>query len=205
TYRQLETPDALHIAVAPAHPAPGVRPKSEIRSAIEAAAGALESAGHAVRRARVPYPPTLGMRFSNRWLAGIAEDARDLPAERLEERTRKMARRGEKLAKKVKPAAEDQFGGRMRAWFADYDVLITPTLSRPPVPVGTWQGKGWIRTMLGVGNWLYTVPWNVARLPAASVPFRGQALQLVGPEGSERTLLCLAAQLEGLDGTDASV
>ncbi len=36
---------------------------------------ALEAAGHQVTKARVPYPPTIGMRFSNRWLAGIAEDA----------------------------------------------------------------------------------------------------------------------------------
>jgi amidase len=105
----------------------------------------------------------------------------------------------------VKPAADDPFGARMREWFADYDVLITPTLSRPPVPIGTWRGKGWVRTMLGVANWLYTVPWNLARLPAASVPFRGQGLQLVGPERSEGVLLSLAAQLEDLDGADASV
>jgi Asp-tRNA(Asn)/Glu-tRNA(Gln) amidotransferase A subunit family amidase len=31
--------------------------------------------------------------------------------------------------------------------------------------------------------------WNLARLPAASVPFHGQGLQLVGPERSEHTLL----------------
>jgi Asp-tRNA(Asn)/Glu-tRNA(Gln) amidotransferase A subunit family amidase len=49
------------------------------------------------------------------------------------------------------------------------------------------------------------VPWNLARLPAASVPFHGHGLQLVGPEGSELTLLSLAAQLEKLDGADASL
>jgi amidase len=204
-YRELETPHELRIALAPAHPVPGVRPKPAIRDALSAAGLALEAAGHQVTKARVPYPATIGLRFSNRWLAGIAEDARDLPADRLEDRTRKMARRGEKLAKKVKPAAEDPFGARMREWFADYDVLIAPTLSRPPVPIGTWQGKGWVRTMLGVANWLYTVPWNLARLPAASVPFHGHGVQLVGPEGSELRLLSLAAQLESLDGTDASV
>lgn len=59
--------------------------------------------------------------------------------------------------------------------------------------------------MLGVANWICTVPWNLAQLPAASVPFGGTALQLVGPEGSEATLLALAAQIEQLDGNDASV
>lgn len=205
TYRDLETPASLRIAVAPRHPVPFVRPTSEIRGAIDAAMQALTDTGHRVTKARVPYPATIGIRFSNRWLAGIAKDAEDLPVDILEERTRKMAKRGAKIARKVKPAADDPFGARMREWFADYDVLVTPTLSRPPVPIGTWQGKGWVRTMLGVANWLYTVPWNLARLPAASVPFHGQGIQLVGPEGSERTLLSLAAQLEGLDGAHASI
>lgn len=98
---------------------------------------AVHEAGHRVTTARVPYPPTLGMRFSNRWPAGIAQDAEGLPAERLEERTRKMARRGAKIGRKVKPAGEDPFGARMRRWFDDYDVLVTPVLTRPPVHIGT--------------------------------------------------------------------
>src|SRR5581483_6215996 len=63
-------------------------------------------------------------------------------------------------------AADDPFGARMRSWFADYDALVTPVLTRPPVPIGTWAGKGWVRTMLGVGN--CPVRWNrfAARRPA---------------------------------------
>ncbi len=59
--------------------------------------------------------------------------------------------------------------------------------------------------MLGVGNWLYTVPWNLARLPAASVPFHGQGCSSSGRKAPSATLLSLAAQLEELDGADASV
>jgi hypothetical protein len=32
-----------------------------------------------------------------------------------------------KIAHKVKPAADDPFGERMRRWFADYDALVTAT------------------------------------------------------------------------------
>ena len=195
-YRNPPSMSGLRIAFSAAHPSPGVRAKPAIRAALERARQALEEAGHDVTQARVPYPPTLGMHFSNRWLVGIAEDVQGLPAERLEDRTRKMARRGAKIAHKVKPAADDPFGERMRRWFADYDVLVTPTLTRPPAPIGTWAGKGWVRTMLGVANWIYTVPWNLARLPAASVPFAGAGLQLIGPPASEDVLLSLAAQLE---------
>jgi amidase len=197
-YRHLQPVSGLRIAFSAAHPSLGVRAKPAIRSALDRAQHALESAGHRVTRVRVPYPPTLGMHFSNRWLAGIAQDAQGLPTDKLEERTRRMAKRGTKIACKVKPAAADPFGERMRSWFADYDALVTPTLTRPPVPIGTWAGKGWVRTMLGVANWIYTVPWNIARLPAASVPFAGTGVQLVGPPGSEGTLLALAAHLERL-------
>ena len=195
-YRNPEPASGLRIALSSDHPSLGVRASSHIRDALDRARRTLGEAGHDVTPARVPYPPTLGMRFGSRWLAGIAQDVRGLPADRLEDRTRKMARRGAKTAHKVKPAADDPFGERMRNWFADYDVLVTPVLTRPPAPIGKWKGKGWVRTMLGVANWIYTVPWNLARLPAASIPFEGTGLQLVGPPDSERTLLSLAAQIE---------
>jgi len=50
--------------------------------------------------------------------------------------------------------------------------------------------------MLGLASWIYTVPWNLARLPAASAPFGQVGLQLIGPDG----LLPLAAQVERLCG-----
>ena len=57
--------------------------------------------------------------------------------------------------------------------------------------------------MLGVGNWLYTTPWNLAGLPAASVPFGSDqglplGLQIVAPAGGRATVLALAAQIERL-------
>ena len=116
-----------------------------------------------------------------------------------------MARLGARLSGRVKPASADPFGRQAAGFFAaGYDVLMTPTLTRGPDPVGTWQGKGWIRTMLGVANWIYTPAWNLAGLPAASVPFGSDddglplGLQLVGPAGSEATLLGLASQIERL-------
>ena len=92
----------------------------------------------------------------------------------------------------------------MAGWFEGYDALLTPTLARGPVPLGTWAGKGWVRTMLGVGNWLYTTPWNLAGFPAASVPIGTDehglplGLQIVAPAGGEELVLALAAQVERL-------
>ncbi len=204
----LAPPRLLRIAVSARHPAPGARVAPPVRAALDEAAGLLRAAGHTVTWARPPYPANLGLRFSQRWLAGIAEDAHDLPVDALEARTRAMVRRGRRAARRVRPAAADPFAARAAGWLGRYDVLLTPTLARAAVPLGTWDGKGWVRTMLGVGNWLYTTPWNLAGLPAASVPF-GRVpsgsdaglpigLQIVAPAGAEATVLSLAAQLEQL-------
>jgi amidase len=204
----LAPPRPLRIAVSARHPAPGARVAPAVRAALDEAAGLLRAAGHTVTWARPPYPANLGLRFSQRWLAGIAEDAQDLPADALEARTRAMVRRGQRAARRVRPAAADPFAARATEWLGRYDVLLTPTLARAAVPLGTWAGKGWVRTMLGVGNWLYTTPWNLAGLPAASVPFgcvpSGSdaglplGLQIVAPAGGEPVVLALAAQLEQL-------
>ena len=57
------------------------------------------------------------------------------------------------------------------AWFGDADVWITPTVAQPPPKVGAWRGLDPRATFdeaakLGV----FTAPFNVAGLPAASVP-----------------------------------
>ena len=80
-----------------------------------------------------------------RWLAGIAEDADDLPTERLERRTRSMATAGRWLTrlKLAKLASRDKFGPRVSTWLSGYDALLTATIAEPPVPIGHWHGKGW--------------------------------------------------------------
>jgi amidase len=196
-------PGPLRIAVSGHHPTPGARVAPAVRGALAGAAGLLRDAGHTMVPARPPYPASLGLRFSRRWLAGIAQDAEGLQASALEARTRAMARFGKRLARNVTPAREDPFAARAAAWLSGYDALITPVLARPAVPAGTWTGQHWARATLSVGNWLYTPPWNVAGLPAASVPFGTDqglplAVQIIGPPGGERTVLALAAQIEQL-------
>ena len=125
-----------------------------------------------------------------------------LPAEALEERTAKMARRGQRTARTVKPASADPFAARAARRISGFDALITPTLARPAVPIGTWAGKGWFPAALSVGNWLCTTPWNLAGLPAISVPAPSSGLpvgvQIVAPAGGENVILSVAAELEHL-------
>jgi amidase len=202
----------LRIAYSAAAAAFGARLDPSVRAAVEDTAGALREAGHQLVRARPPIPANLGLRFMPRWLAGIAQDAAGLPAGALEERTAKMARRGERMSRKVKPASADPFAARAARWISGFDALIMPTLARPAVPIGTWAGKGWFPTALSVGNWLCTTPWNLAGLPAISVPAPASpapaslapasglpaGVQIVAPAGGEGIILAIAAELERL-------
>ena len=196
--------EPLRIAFSDRHPLIGVRTAGRIRTALDDLAGVLRNAGHALVEDSPRYTATLGLRFNARWLAGIAQDAEGLDASALEPRTRQLVRLGRLLAGRTSPAAADRFAARAARWFADYDVLITPTLTSGPVPVGNWDGHGWITTMLGSARWINTPQWNLAGLPAMTIPFGRDddglpiGLQLIGPAGSERLLLQLAAQVESL-------
>ena len=192
----------LRIAYSAAAAAFGARVAPAVRAALDTAATTLRQAGHELVPARPPIPANLGLRFMSRWLAGIAQDAAGLPAEALEERTATMARRGQRIARKVKPASADPFAARAARWISGYDALIMPTLTRPAVPIGTWADKGWLSTTLAIGNWLCTLPWNLAGLPAISVPAPVSGLpagiQIVAPAGGEAVILTIAAELERL-------
>ena len=55
--------------------------------------------------------------------------------------------------------------------FDDIDLVLTPTLTRPPVEAGTWARLGTLRTSKGVGRWCpFTSLWNFIGQPAASIP-----------------------------------
>jgi amidase len=204
-YRHPQPPDRpLRIAVSTRHPVFGARLSGDIRAAVDAVASALAGAGHDVHRANPRYP-MLPTQFTSRWLAGIAEDAEGLDVTQMESRTQAMVRRGRRAQRKVQPAAQSAFAAYARQWFTRHDLLLTPILAMPPVRIGTWQGKGWLPTMLGVARWMgYANLWNVAGAAAVAIPAGTTrdglpiGVQLVGPAGSEARLLAVAAQVEQL-------
>ncbi|HWF82765.1 MAG TPA: amidase [Streptosporangiaceae bacterium] len=194
----------IRIAFSDQHPLPGAKASPRVRIELDDVAAMLRNSGHSLVKESPPYPLTLGLRFNARWLGGIAQDAAGLDIEAVEPRTRQMVKLGRFFTSRTRSASADPFGRRMARWFADHDALITPTLTGTAEPIGTWDGVGWAKTMLGVANHVYTPPWNIAGLPAASVPFGHDddglpiGIQLVGPAGSEARLLSLAAQIEQL-------
>jgi len=91
------------------------------------------------------------------------------------------------------------------AFFADYDVLLTPVLAARPLPIGELHGCGDepLADLRRSGRFApYTALFNVTGQPAISVPVGfGEdglptAVQLVGHPLAEETLLQLAAQIE---------
>lgn len=89
-----------------------------------------------------------------------------------------------------------------RAGQEDYAVLLCPTLTRPPVPLGELNKVGQDVPDLLARYIPFTYWVNVAGQPAISLPpaWSGNGLpigvQLVGRQLDERTLIGLAAQLE---------
>jgi amidase len=202
-------PGPLRIAVSAKPPrliAPPIV-SDEVVVALEQAAEALAGWGHRILR-RDPDYGLVGTRITSRYLGGIRDDieATEHP-ERLEARTRGFARlaalNGGERATRRAVAGEAADARRILAIFDECDVLVTPTVGTPAFEVGLWEGRGTLRTLLGMSRRLpFTAVWNHLGNPAASVPFGATAaglplaVQLVGRPGDEATLLSLAAQIE---------
>jgi amidase len=201
----LEKPGKLRVAVS-TRPFTAARPGEEVRRAVWETAEVLRSLGHEVRRRDPDYGPVATVLLP-RFLSGIRDDAaRMARPERLERRTRGVARLGGLISAGTVArarAAEGRHAARINAVFDDNDVLLTPVTARAPVEVGRWEGLGALRTLIGMGAvYPFTGVWNVTGQPAASVPagFTSDGLplsvQIVGRPNDEATLISLAAQLE---------
>jgi amidase len=97
-----------------------------------------------------------------------------------------------------------QYGRRVATFVADYDVVLTPTLAQPPVPVG-WVREPddpWEQYQRALEFTPFTPAVNVAGIPAASVPLSWTdeglpiGVQLIASYGGEALLFRLSAQLE---------
>ncbi len=96
-------------------------------------------------------------------------------------------------------------GRAFGAFFTDYDLLLTPTLAQPPLPLGTldMQGGDLDRFVADLFAFIpFTAQGNAAGIPAMSVPLHWTegglpvGVQFAAPYGDEATLFRLAAQLE---------
>ena len=199
-------PPPLRIGVSTRIP-PGssARLTKEWRGAAESTAELLRSLGHEVTEAEPSIGP-VGLNVVARYLAGIDAEAKAVAhPERLERRTRRLARMG---AAAARPAArarrvQDADAARVNKVFDEVDIVLGPTLPRSPLPVGRYEGRGAAYTLNGALRFVpFNGVWNHVGNPAAAVPAGFDAdglplsVQLVARPGEEATLFSLAHQLE---------
>jgi amidase len=202
-------PGRLRIALSTKAPMPlPVRVGRAEMEAVHQAGALLRDLGHEVVTRDPDYPASAVLaNYLPRYLRGISDDA-DAQAhpERLEARTRSLARAGAFLSDRRMEAiraAEPALTTRIQSIFDDVDVVVTPGNATGPSRIGAYQRRGAVWTLLAVAQRVpYQEVWNLTGQPAAAVPwdFDGDglpiAVQLVGRPYDEATLLSLSAQIE---------
>lgn len=188
-----------------------------VRQAVEAAAGALEAAGHTVEPIGRPFSyeqlmatwfPLFGLGIAELIHATAARTGRPAVGPNLEPNTLEMLERVAALPAGARSEAlvtgelvtvdlEVNLGG--------FDALLTPTLDRAVVPLGRMAGSCPMDRYLADGDeWfsrLYLA--NVTGWPALSVPAPVPpgsppvGAQLMARPGADELLLALAADLLG--------
>lgn len=203
------SPGRLRIALSTKVPTPlPVRVGKRELAAVDQAGALLRDLGHDVITADPEYPASAILtNYLPRYLRGICDDADALAhPERLESRTRNMARLGSFFSDRRMEslrAAEGAVVSRIQAIFDDVDVVVTPGTATGPSRIGAYQRRGAVSTLLRVGQYVpYQQVWNLTGQPAAVVPWDLDAdgmpmsVQLVSRPYDEATLLSLSAQIE---------
>lgn len=205
----------LKIAYAPDPISTSASLDSEVRTGLDSAAELCRKLGHEV----VDYSIDMdGDEFVDKfllyWAAGAAEFAKDAAAfagkpvspEIVEPWTLGLAQMFLSRADEMDAAVAylAAFEAVYDSWFKDFDVLLTPTLARPPVPIGEQSPTGDFETVkASVLNFAaYTAPMNVAGAASMSVPLAWTdgglpvGAMFSGKRGDERMLFELAYELE---------
>ncbi len=216
TLAMRRNPGRLRIAMTVAN-ALDVDADPEVVHGVHEAAALLRELGHEVEEASPPLPApdshdifiqvfgpavTLGIAFGELLAGRPPQDDEIEPLSRaIMEHARALPSTGYLTA-----LAQLQLLARGTvAFFADYDVLLTPVLASRPLAIGELHGCGDdpLADLRRSGRFApYTSLFNVTGQPAVSVPIGfGEdglptAVQLVGHPLAEETLLQLAAQIE---------
>ncbi|WP_418608099.1 amidase [Georgenia sp. SUBG003] len=198
--------EPVNVTDAPVHP--------EALAAVGRAVRLLEGMGHHVDRAPLPFGEAEWDAFMPLWSVGPLQAP--LPPggeERLVPLTRWMRELGRSVTGRQ---YADAVAGVQRltrqtalAWSA-FDVILSPTLAQPPVPVGSMRDDADpaadFQAQKEFTPW--TSAWNIIGAPAISLPLHRAVVDgtelpfgvmLGARTGHEETLLALAARLEAAD------
>jgi len=212
-------PGSLRIGLLTTNPLGTGDVHSDCVAAVEDAGRLRESLGH---RVEVSHPEAavndeLIVQFGAVWAAGVSAFLDDFSAlvgvpiqpDDVEPLTAALAEAGRTV-----PAAQyglaiqamEQMTRQAAAWWADgFELLLTPTLAEPPLPLGSFDARpddpmfGFTRS---AGFAAFTPAFNVTGQPAISLPlfWNDEGLpigtQLVAAYGREDVLIRIASQLE---------
>jgi amidase len=198
--------EPINVTDAPVH--------AEALAAVDRAVGLLESLGHHVDRAPLPFGEAEWDAFMPLWSVGPLQAPLPPGAEdRLVPLTRWMREVGRSVTGLQYAEAVSGVQRLTRqtalAWSA-FDVIISPTLAQPPVRIGAMRDDADpaadFQAQKAFTPW--TSAWNIIGAPAISLPLH--RAEVAGTElpfgvmlgartGQEETLLALAAQLEAAD------
>ena len=193
----------------------GVETHPDCLEAVDSAAGLCRKLGLEVEEASLPIPRALldadmQIIYSNaRETVELVEQSLGRPAtgEDVEKNNLAMARRDRSTgAGYVRALNGIHALGRLVArFFLDFDLLLTPTMPVPPMPLGLLSPSRedaeaqWRDVMRTIA---YTSVFNASGNPAASIPlhWNGDGLpigvQFVAPYGGEGSLFRIASALE---------
>jgi len=183
---------------------------AEVIEAVNDTAAILRALGHSTQE-RDPAWGLLGNNFFARFFRGLRDEVERVPhPERLERRTRTLARMGSMISDGALRSArtkEADDRNRVLALFDDVDVLVMPVMGGTAIGVRQWEGRGALRTVNAMGRFYpFCAPWNHLGCPSLALPagFAGDqmplSVQLIGPPGEEGRLFSLGAQLEAERG-----
>jgi amidase len=216
-------PGPLRIGFATRHPALDgslVESHADCRAAVENTALMLEALGHHVEPAEIDalYDPEWIPRFLSIWVVGVAmeiDQASKLIGRRIEEGeveplTWALSELGKMISGPAYAEAWRWIHGasrRIAAFFEKFDLWLTPTVTEPPVLLGTFKSPvdDPLAGIFRAADYApFTAIFNATGQPACSIPLHRNAaglpigVQLAAAYGREDLLLRVAAQLEGV-------
>jgi amidase len=186
-------------------------------AATREAAELIELLGHQVQQVEIEVDEAYAENFIKVWVGATADEVntwgrlagRELDIDKLEPLTRQMYDVSQALPVTEYLGALDWlhlYSRRLVSMWAQVDVLLTPTLARPPIEIGALEpaeAEPPIQMLTNAAEWVpFTPVWNVTGQPAISLPLHHSdaglpiGVQLVGPPAGEELLISLAAQLE---------
>jgi amidase len=200
-------PGRLRVGVTTSNPT-GVSVDQVAIDAVEATSSLLEEAGHEVEE--VSFDWLDGDEVTSHFIKLVQTSSAhydDIDPEKLEPANRALMEAGKETDSLTYVRAVrglHDISRRVARHTAGYDVLLTPTLPVPPVPIGYMfeEDDPWVQ-LFRAGEFIaFTALANFTGLPAVSVPMHWSddglpiGVQMGGRPGAEATLVRVAAQLE---------